>query len=103
MGSIPGAIVGAIIIQGIPAFIQGMAAAGKLPGVDPSTATVIANYRFLVFGLFVVIMMAWRPQGLIPSKRRAAELQPETDEMGDIEGESLYDAQHDVGHPGIDE
>ena len=103
MGSIPGAIVGAIIIQGIPAFIQGMAAAGKLPGVDPSTATVIANYRFLVFGLFVVIMMAWRPQGLIPSKRRAAELQPETAEMGDIEGESLYDAQHDVGHPGIDE
>ena len=103
MGSIPGAIVGAIIIQGIPAFIQGMAAAGKLPGVDPSTATVIANYRFLVFGLFVVIMMAWRPQGLIPSKRRAAELKPETAEMGDIEGESLYDAQHDVGHPGIDE
>ena len=103
MGSIPGAIVGAIIIQGIPAFIQGMAAAGKLPGVDPSTATVIANYRFLVFGLFVVIMMAWRPQGLIPSKRRAAELQPETAEIGDIEGESLYDAQHDVGHPGIDE
>ncbi|MDR3685900.1 MAG: ABC transporter ATP-binding protein [Coriobacteriia bacterium] len=97
MGSIPGAIVGAIIIQGIPAFIQGMAAAGKIPGVDPSTATVIANYRFLVFGLFVVIMMAWRPQGLIPSKRRAAELKPDTAEMGDEESETLYDAQHDSG------
>ena len=103
MGSIPGAIVGAIIIQGIPAFIQGMAAANKLPGIDPSTATVIANYRFLVFGLFMVIMMAWRPQGLIPSKRRAAELRPESDEIADIESEQLYDAQHDVAHPGIDE
>jgi branched-chain amino acid transport system permease protein len=100
MGSIPGAIVGAIIIQGVPALIQGMAAANKLPGVDPATATVIANYRFLVFGLFVVIMMAWRPQGLIPSKRRAAELKPDSDEMGDEESETLYDAQHDTGMPG---
>jgi branched-chain amino acid transport system permease protein len=95
MGSIPGAIVGAIIIQGVPALIQGMAAANKLPGVAPATATVIANYRFLVFGLLVVVMMAFRPQGLIPSTRRAAELKPDTDEMGDEENETLYDAQHD--------
>jgi branched-chain amino acid transport system permease protein len=95
MGSIPGAIVGAIIIQGVPALIQGMAAANKLPGVAPATATVIANYRFLVFGLLVVVMMALRPQGLIPSTRRAAELKPDTDEMGDEENETLYDAQHD--------
>jgi branched-chain amino acid transport system permease protein len=99
IGSIPGAIVGAIIIQGIPAFVQGMAAAGKLPGIDPATATVIANYRFLVFGLLMVIMMAWRPQGLLPSKRRAAELQPDTDEMGDVESETLYDAEHNDANP----
>jgi branched-chain amino acid transport system permease protein len=99
MGSIPGAIVGAIIIQGIPAFVQGMAAAGKLPGVDPSTATVIANYRFLVFGLLMVIMMAVRPQGFIPAKRRAAELKPDTDEMGDVESETLYDAEHGDYNP----
>ncbi|HEY5539949.1 MAG TPA: ABC transporter ATP-binding protein [Coriobacteriia bacterium] len=103
MGSIPGAIVGAIIIQGLPAFIQGLAAAGKLPGIDPGVATVIANYRFLVFGLFMVVMMAWRPQGLLPSKRRAAELKPELDEIADVESEQLYDAQHDAAHPGIDE
>jgi branched-chain amino acid transport system permease protein len=105
MGSIPGAIVGAVIIQGVPAFIQGLAAAGKLQGlgIDPSTATVIANYRFLVFGLFMVVMMAWRPQGLLPSKRRAAELKPEAPELADVESEQLYDAQHDVGHPGIDD
>jgi branched-chain amino acid transport system permease protein len=99
IGSIPGAIIGAIIIQGIPAFVQGLAAAGKLPGVPPSTATVIANYRFLVFGLLMVVMMAWRPQGLFPSKRRAAELKPDTDEMGDIESETLYDAEHGDANP----
>ncbi len=105
MGSISGAIVGAVIIQGIPQMIQGLAAAGKLQGVgiDPATATVIANYRFLVFGLFMVIMMAWRPQGLLPSKRRAAELKPESPEIADVESEQLYDAQHDAAHPGVDE
>jgi len=99
MGSIPGAIVGAVIIQGVPAMVQGLAAAGKLPGVDPATATIIANYRFLVFGLFMVVMMAWRPQGLLPSKRRAAEL-AEEGEAAEEESETLYDAQHDTGMPG---
>jgi branched-chain amino acid transport system permease protein len=103
MGSIPGAIIGAIIIQGIPAFVQGMAAANKLPGVNPAAATVIANYRFLVFGLLMVVMMAWRPQGILPSQRRAAELRPELAEIGDIESETLYDAQHDTGTTDIDE
>ena len=74
------------------------------PGIDPaSRSTVIANYRNLVFGLVMVIMMAWRPQGILPSKRRAAELKPEAPSIGDEESETLYDAQHDVGHPGIDE
>ena len=104
MGSIPGAIVGAIIIQGLPAFVQGMAAAGKLAnlGITPATATVIANYRFLVFGLFMVIMMAWRPQGMLPSKRRAAELKPESEDVLEEENETLFDAQHDTGLPDND-
>jgi branched-chain amino acid transport system permease protein len=31
-------------------------------------------YRFLLFGLTLVIMMAIRPEGLIPSAQRRAEL-----------------------------
>ena len=96
MGSIPGAIVGAIIIQGTPELIRGFATSGliKLSGEQ---VTAISNYRNLVFGLVMVIFMVWRPQGLLPSKRRAAELRPDTDEMGDEESETLYDAQHDTG------
>jgi branched-chain amino acid transport system permease protein len=101
MGSIPGAIVGGLIITGIPATIQGLAASGKLP-IDPATATVIGNYRYLVFGLLMVVMMAWRPQGILPSSRRARELHPETEKMLDDENEALYDAQHDVDIPGED-
>ncbi|NTW28802.1 MAG: ABC transporter ATP-binding protein [Coriobacteriia bacterium] len=99
MGSIPGAIIGALLIQGTPAVIQGLAASGIISGLSGAQVTAIGNYRFLVFGALMVAMMVWRPQGILPSKRRAAELRPETAEIADIESEQLYDAQHDVGHP----
>jgi branched-chain amino acid transport system permease protein len=96
MGSIPGAIVGALLIQGTPEIIRGFAASGIIP-LSGEQVSAISNYRNLVFGLVMVMMMAWRPQGILPSTRRAAELRPDTDEMGDEESETLYDAQHDSG------
>jgi branched-chain amino acid transport system permease protein len=33
-----------------------------------------AEYRILIFGVALVVMMIFRPQGLLPSKRRTAEL-----------------------------
>jgi branched-chain amino acid transport system permease protein len=71
MGSIPGVVVGALAIQGIPEFIRGFASAswfGNLPG---EVVSAISNYRYLVFGALMVLMMAVRPQGLIPSSRVA--------------------------------
>ena len=53
-------------------------ASSRLSGEQVSA---ISNYRNLVFGLVMVIMMAWRPQGILPSKRRAAELRPDTDDI----------------------
>jgi branched-chain amino acid transport system permease protein len=99
MGSIPGVIVGAIIIQGIPETIRGLASSGivKLPA---ETVALIGNYRFLIFGLLLVIMMAWRPQGFIPAKRRAMELAPETEDILGEENQTLYDAMQDDSTPG---
>jgi branched-chain amino acid transport system permease protein len=37
-------------------------------------ANYAENYRTLVFGGLLVVMMIYRPQGLIPSRRRAREL-----------------------------
>jgi branched-chain amino acid transport system permease protein len=103
MGSIPGVIVGAIIVQGIPETIRGLASSGlvKLTGEQ---VALISNYRFLVFGLLLVVMMAWRPQGFIPSKRRALELKPENADIRAQESENLYDIEqnHDgAGPPGL--
>lgn len=102
MGSIPGVIVGALAIKGIPDLIQGLAVAGVLK-VSGDVTSMITGYRFLIFGLLMVVMMAVRPQGMIPSKRRARELMPEAEWIRDEEDQQLWDLQHrdpgPVDHP----
>jgi branched-chain amino acid transport system permease protein len=93
MGSIPGVIAGALLIRGVPELIQGLAVAGviKLSG---EASSAISNYRFLVFGLLMVVMMAVRPQGMIPSSRRARELHPDDQRALAEEDQQSWDLDH---------
>jgi branched-chain amino acid transport system permease protein len=106
MGSIPGAIIGALLIQGIPEFIRGAAQAGWLEifGITLSAEaqSAVSNYRYLVFGFLMVLMMALRPQGIWPSQRRARELHVDDEKTLDEMNQTLYDAQHDSAAPGED-
>lgn len=98
MGSIPGVIVGALLIKGIPDLIQGLMVAGVIQ-LSGDATSAITGYRFMIFGLLMVIMMAVRPQGMIPSKRRALELHPADDSELNQENMSLYDAQNPDSAP----
>ena len=49
----------------------------------------LEQYRFAIFGLALVLLMLLRPEGLAPSRRRKAELHPETDKITVQENE-LY-------------
>ncbi len=62
MGNVWGSIVGAAVIVVVPEVVR---------TVVPS----FQQYRFLVFGAVLVIVMIYRPQGIIPSRRRAMELE----------------------------
>ena len=78
MGSIPGAILGAAaltilnldILKTFSEFVR-----TRLPWI-PSQVDP-AKYERLVFGLILVLMMIYRPQGLIPEARHRAELEEE--------------------------
>lgn len=78
MGSIPGAILGAAaltilnldILKTFSEFVR-----TSLPWI-PSQVDP-AKYERLVFGLILVLMMIYRPQGLIPEARHRAELEEE--------------------------
>jgi branched-chain amino acid transport system permease protein len=75
MGSIPGSIVGATLVVLLPEVFKNF-----------------EDYRFFIFGAALVLVMIFRPQGIIPSKRRQAELLG-----GTTHEEGLYDAQHAGG------
>jgi branched-chain amino acid transport system permease protein len=45
----------------------------------------------MIFGLALVLLMLWRPEGLFPSARRRAELHEGGAE--DAPGEQMYDVQ----------
>jgi branched-chain amino acid transport system permease protein len=75
MGSIPGSIVGAATIIVLPEIFR-----------------EFSEYRIFAFGIALVVVMIFRPQGLWPSKRRKAELKG-----GAVVEEQLYDAQTATG------
>jgi branched-chain amino acid transport system permease protein len=86
LGSIWGVVLGAVVLSYINTYL--------IPDVlndIPSKVGLnfdLTELSFGIFGFLLVIMMVLRPQGLLPERRRKAEL---TGEAG-AEGESLYEA-----------
>jgi len=78
MGSVPGVIAGAFVIGFIPEYLRevafGATVTDWLNTIVGGHATTITEYRVLLFGLALIVMMIFRPQGLLPSRQRAAEL-----------------------------
>jgi branched-chain amino acid transport system permease protein len=60
MGSIPGVVVGAFVLVGLPELLR-----------------EFAEYRLLIYGVILMAIMIVRPEGLIPSRRRQLELHEE--------------------------
>jgi branched-chain amino acid transport system permease protein len=66
MGSIPGVLVGSLVLIGV-------LGGPKSPGL----LAEFAQYKLLIYGLVLILMMLTRPEGLIPSARRSRELHVE--------------------------
>jgi branched-chain amino acid transport system permease protein len=60
MGSIPGVVVGALVLVGLPEALR-----------------EFQEFRLLLYGAILIAIMILRPEGLIPSKRRQFELHEE--------------------------
>lgn len=70
------ALVLAIVVLGGMGSQAGVILAAIVLTVVPELARELVEYRMLIFGLVMVLMMMWRPQGLLPAKRPHVELQP---------------------------
>jgi branched-chain amino acid transport system permease protein len=71
---IESAIILAIVVLGGMGSQLGVILAAIAMTVLPEIAREFQEYRMLMFGLMMVLMMVWRPQGLLPSKRPHMEL-----------------------------
>jgi branched-chain amino acid transport system permease protein len=76
MGSIPGVIVGALVLVGLPELLR-----------------EFAEFRLLVYGVVLVVMMLYRPEGLLPSEAVRRELHED-------ENLAAEDAQSEPAEPG---
>lgn len=68
------AIILAIVVLGGMGSQIGVVLAAIAVTILPELAREFADYRMLVFGAAMVLMMVWRPQGLMPMRRIHIEL-----------------------------
>jgi branched-chain amino acid transport system permease protein len=76
MGSVVGVLLGAACIVAIPELLRDL------------LGSAFGNARYLLFGIALILMAIYRPQGIWPSRRRTLELLP-----NEPERETLYDAE----------
>jgi branched-chain amino acid transport system permease protein len=73
MGNVWGVMLGAAVLAYLNQ--QGLGAIGNTINSNFGTSIEITKYESGLFGLLIVLMMLFRPQGLIPSARRKAEFE----------------------------
>mgnify|MGYP001394925759 FL=1 len=71
---IESALILAIVVLGGMGSQLGVILAAILLTVLPEFAREFAEYRMLIFGLVMILMMIWRPQGLLPMQRHQVEV-----------------------------
>jgi branched-chain amino acid transport system permease protein len=77
MGTVAGVLVGATILKLLPEKLR-----------------FVADYRLLIFGLVLVLMMRFRPEGLVASQRRKLEFHEDDEELAQrIEEVHLEEAE----------
>jgi hypothetical protein len=68
------AIMLAIVVLGGMGSQTGVILAALALTIIPEIAREFSQYRMIIFGAVMVLMMIWRPQGLIPAQRPKMEL-----------------------------
>ena len=90
LGSIRGTLLGVLLLIGfdhllasrLDAWTAGLRASVWSSGDVPAWAIrflSFSNWRLMLFGLVLVLMMRFRPEGLLPSSRLRKELHPDHD------------------------
>jgi branched-chain amino acid transport system permease protein len=78
LGSIPGTLLGVALLVGFDTVLAPWADSWiQQLDINPTGSSLLSfsGWRLAIFGLALVLVMRYRPAGLVPSRRLAAELQ----------------------------
>lgn len=70
MGTVLGVLIGAVLLRMMPEKLR-----------------FVNEYRLLIFGLLLVLMMRFRPEGIVASERRQLEFHDEDEDLAERVGE----------------
>jgi branched-chain amino acid transport system permease protein len=103
MGNMWGVMLGAVVIYllqtvvliQLPTWIANLGKATNIDFLVNFNQNVhLTDYTFFIYGIILVLFMLFRPEGLLPSRRRRAELRPITAEEAAAESQQeLYDVR----------
>jgi branched-chain amino acid transport system permease protein len=78
LGNSYGALLGAALLYLVPEYLKFLPNNPTLSAVIPPSVREslqhLSDYRLLIFGAVMVLMMLYRPQGLLGSSRRKTEM-----------------------------
>ncbi|MFP5417392.1 MAG: branched-chain amino acid ABC transporter permease, partial [Actinomycetes bacterium] len=72
MGTVGGVLIGASILKLLPEKLR-----------------FFEDYRLLLFGLLLIVMMRFRPEGLLPDERRQLEFHADDEDLADEIGQEV--------------
>ena len=82
-------LLAAIVLGGM-GTVLGVLVGATLLKLMPEKLRFVNEYRLLIFGLLLVIMMRFRPEGLIASQRRQLEFHEEDEELAERIDEEIH-------------
>ncbi|HUS17471.1 MAG TPA: branched-chain amino acid ABC transporter permease [Chloroflexia bacterium] len=98
MGNMWGVILGAIIIYLLQTVLliqlnTWLNDLGRAINFQALAEFNLSTNTFFIYGIILVLFMLFRPEGLLPSGRRRAELHPETADISQAERQEVYDTR----------
>jgi len=79
MGNVAGVLLGALVVAGFNSIVlEDLTSFLKAHELISSSnvLTVPGNWKYMLFGLALILMMRFKPEGLLPSRQLKAELHP---------------------------
>jgi branched-chain amino acid transport system permease protein len=82
IGNRPGVLLGVFLLMGFDRIVTNILdnRLQELFGSGGSNYMKVSGWKLMIFGFVLILMMRFRPEGLLPEERQRREMHPEKDE-----------------------